>query len=214
MPFVALVLALLAISPHSQAADHALTRTEALRQLAGPETDARRQAALRLSEVGTMADVRALIARLGDGDEAVRELAEHAIWRIWSRSGDAAIDRQLELGTAQMGLGDFASAIETFTRIVETRPAFAEGWNKRATVYYLAGELERSLADCDQVMKRNPDHFGALAGYGLIYARLDRPERALEYFERALAINPNLRGAAANAAALRELLRQRGGRTI
>src|SRR5205823_6190534 len=72
------------------------------------------------------------------------------------------------------------------------RPEFAEGWNKRATVYYLLGEYAKSLADCDEVLKRNPYHFGALSGYGMIYLQLDQPTRALEYFERALAVNPNL----------------------
>ena len=84
-------------------------------------------------------------------------------------------------------------AIDTFSAIITKKPDFAEGWNKRATVYYLIGEYEKSLADCDEVVKRNPYHFGALSGYGQIYMQLDQPERALDYFERALDVNPNLR---------------------
>jgi tetratricopeptide (TPR) repeat protein len=80
-------------------------------------------------------------------------------------------------------------------------------------VYYWLGEYEKSLADCDEVMKRNPYHFGALSGYGMIYVQLDRPERAIEYFERALAINPNLVQVQATIDALRRSLRSRGRET-
>ena len=72
--------------------------------------------------------------------------------------------------------------------------AFAEAWNKRATTYYLAGEYDKSIADCNEVLKRNPRHFGALSGLGEIYLRLARPEQALAWFRRALEVNPNLLG--------------------
>jgi tetratricopeptide (TPR) repeat protein len=76
--------------------------------------------------------------------------------------------------------------------VIKRKPAFAEGWNKRATVLFLAGEFKRSLADCDQVMKRNPNHFGALSGYGQIYFQLEQYEKAISYWKRALKVNPNL----------------------
>ena len=65
--------------------------------------------------------------------------------------------------------------------------------SKRATVYFLIGDYDKSLRDCDEVVKRNPQHWGALSGYGQIYLHLDKPEQALAYFERAVAVNPNLR---------------------
>ena len=80
----------------------------------------------------------------------------------------------------------FKAAIATFSEVIRRKPAFAEGWNKRATVLFLAGELRKSLADCDEVMKRNPNHFGALAGYGQIYFQLEQYEKAIEYWKRAL----------------------------
>ena len=92
------------------------------------------------------------------------------------------------------------------TAIIGRKPDFAEGWNKRATLYYSIGEYQKSLRDCDEVIKRNPLHFGALAGYGLIYVQLDQPDRALEYFKRALKINPNMQGVANNI----ELLEKQG----
>jgi tetratricopeptide (TPR) repeat protein len=152
-----------------------------------------------------MADTSVLLRTLRDDDEVVRALAEHSLWQVWSRSGDPDVDRLFQLGVDRMQQGDAAGAIQTFTTIIQKKPDFAEGWNKRATIYYLVGEYEKSLRDCDEVMRRNPDHFGALAGYGQIYLQLDKPERALEYFERALTVNPNLGSV---EAAVRELRRQ------
>ena len=113
-----------------------------------------------------------------------------------------------------MGEQRFPEAIATFTRIIELKPDFAEGWNKRATAYFLAGEYRRSLKDCDEVIRRNPQHFGVLSGYGQIYLRLDQPEKALEYFRRALAVNPNLEGVQALAEKLDSMMVRRRQRSI
>ncbi|MGQ0656226.1 MAG: tetratricopeptide repeat protein, partial [Betaproteobacteria bacterium] len=78
--------------------------------------------------------------------------------------------------------------------VIGRLPDFAEGWNKRATVYYLAGEYRKSIADCDEVLKRNPGHFGALSGLGEIHLGLGEPEQALGWFRKALEVNPNLLG--------------------
>lgn len=185
------LLALLAAAAAAQPAQP-LTREQALAGLKGSDTEARRVAVARMGEVGVMADAPALIQALRDSDGLVRALAERAVWEVWSRSGDLEVDRLFAVGVEQLNQRAPQAAIETFTRIIEKKPDFAEGWNKRATIYYLVGEYEKSLRDCDEVMKRNSNHFGALAGYGQIYLQLGHPERALDYFERALAVNPNL----------------------
>jgi tetratricopeptide (TPR) repeat protein len=113
-----------------------------------------------------------------------------------------------------MTAGDLEDGITTFTRIIELKPSFAEGWNKRATLYFIVGELRKSLADCDEVMKRNPYHFGALAGYAQIYARLGYYQRALDYSRRALQINPNLHAVKNNIDVLERLLEQRRSQMI
>ena len=189
-----LVLALALAVPAGAPAQTAtpLTREQALAGLGRSDLEARRQAAAWMGEVGRMEDVPALVKVLRDPDPVVRALAEHALWQVWSRSGDSEIDRLFQQGVAQMTQRDGPAAVATFSRIIEKRPEFAEGWNKRATVYFLMGEYEKSLADCDEVVKRNPSHFGALSGYGQIYLQLNQPDRALAYFERALAVNPNL----------------------
>ena len=172
----------------------AITREQALAGLRTPDVETRRQAAAWLGELGATADAPALLAGLRDADDVVRALAENSLWQVWSRSGDAAVDGLFQIGVEQMQRGAGPAAIETFTQIIRQKPDFAEGWNKRATVYFLMGDYEKSLTDCDEVMKRNPHHFGALAGYGQIYLRLNQPERALDYFQRALTVNPNLAG--------------------
>jgi tetratricopeptide (TPR) repeat protein len=133
---------------------------------------------------------------------------------VWSRSGDAAVDRLLASGIEQMNAREGELAVQTFTEVIRRRPDFAEGWNKRATVYYLMGEYQKSLTDCDEVMKRNPYHFGALSGYGMIYLQLDQPAKALDYFQRALKVNPNLDSINETVEMLKPLLIQRRKDTI
>jgi len=185
---------------------------EALRALADVET--RRAAALWLGQKGLMDDAPALVQALRDQDPLVRASAEQALWQVWSRSGDDEVDGLLALGIEQMSAREGDAAVETFSRVIARRPDFAEGWNKRATVHYLMGAYAKSLADCDEVLKRNPHHFGALSGYGMIYLQLDQPARALEYFERALAVNPNLSSVVDTVEMLKRLLIQRRKDTI
>ena len=190
-------------------------REEALAGLARrDDAEARRRGAEALGEHGTMADVPALVQALRDPDAAVRARADHALWQVWSRSGDEETDQLFAIGVEQMAQRQGDAAVETFTRVIERRPEFAEGWNKRATVRFLLGDYERSRADCDEVLKRNPHHYGALSGYGMIYLQQDRPALALPWFERALAVNPNLHEVEATIEMLRALLVQRRRDTI
>jgi tetratricopeptide (TPR) repeat protein len=187
----------------------ALTREQALAALGDREdVTARRHGAEALGEVGLMADAPLVAQALRDPDEGVRTLAEETLWQIWSRSGDPEIDALFLRGVEQLQHQELTEAIATFTDVIKRKPEFAEGWNKRATAYYFAGEFEKSLADCGEVMKRNPAHFGALSGYGLIYLQLGKPEEALSYFERALAVNPNLADIEHTAQAIKQVLEQ------
>ena len=114
----------------------------------------------------------------------------------------------------EMQSANLLEALGTFSEIIEKKPAFAEGWNKRATIYFLLGQNELSLRDCVEVLKRNPNHFGALSGAAQIHLNLGQPERALEFFERALKVNPNLSGAAEAARILNQELNRWRGETI
>ncbi|HET7403994.1 MAG TPA: tetratricopeptide repeat protein [Usitatibacter sp.] len=188
------LLALFAAAPVAIAAEAVLSRTQALHDLSDDDASHRRAAVVRLGELGEMSDAKALAAKLKDADEAIRALAEDSLWKIWSRSGDPRVDALYARGVDEMSSGSLEKAVATFTRIIEMRPQFAEAWNKRATLYFMSGDYEKSLADCDEVMKRNPLHFGALAGYFQIYVALEDFERAVRYGRRALDINPNMEG--------------------
>jgi tetratricopeptide (TPR) repeat protein len=168
------------------------SREQALRDLGSTDVEARRLAAAWMGELGAPVDLPTLFKALRDQDDLVRALSESSIWQVWSRSGDPKVDGLFAVGVEQMNHGQAQAAIDTFTEIIRLKPEFAEGWNKRATVYFFIGEYDRSLRDCDEVIKRNPTHWGALSGYGQIYLQLDKPEQALRYFQRALAANPNL----------------------
>jgi tetratricopeptide (TPR) repeat protein len=213
---VLLAFAAVLVTPGSRVISAAEpTREEALAALADTrDVDNRRRGAMALAETGVMADVPKLAAALRDDDALVRKLAERAMWEVWSRSGDASVDRLLASGIEQMGAREGELAVRTFTEVIRRRPDFAEGWNKRATVYYLMGEYQKSLTDCDEVMKRNPYHFGALSGYGMIYLQLDQPAKALDYFQRALKVNPNLDSITETVEMLKPLLIQRRKDTI
>jgi len=186
-----------------------LSREQARQALTDTDVETRRQAAVRLGEIGSMGDAPALRRALRDSDAQTRENAEQALWHVWERSGDREIDRLYQAGVEQMKDGELHQAIATFTRIIRLKPGFAEGWNKRATLYFLAGEYGKSLADCAQVIKRNPYHFGALAGYGQIYLRLEDYTHARDYFRRALEVNPNMDSIRLNLHLLEQLIEER-----
>ncbi len=142
-------------------------------------------------------------------DYAAARPAEAAIWGIWTETGDPAVRILMGNGIAAVARRDYRLALEKFDQIVKIAPDFAEGWNKRATVHYLLGLYPASLSDIDQTLALEPRHFGALSGRGLVFIELNEEELALESFEAALAIHPNLPGAATNAKILRKRLEDR-----
>ena len=184
-------------------------RDEAIRAAASPDAETRAEALAWIAGHGTQADAVVLKEHLTDADVYVRSVAEQSLWTLWGRSGDDAVDGLLAAGIEQMRTGDLDGAIATFSAVITQKPEFAEGWNKRATALFLAGEFRRSLADCDEVMKRNPLHFGALVGYGQIYFQLEQYERAIAWWKRALEANPNLSGVATSIRATEHLLAER-----
>lgn len=174
----------------------------------------RAEAVAWIANHGRMADQPLLLIRLRDDNEFVRGFAEQGLWRLWSRSGEPAIDRLMAAGARHMQAGRHKDAIAAFSEVIRRKPGFAEGWNKRATVYYLAGDYRRSLKDCDEVLKRNPQHFGALSGYGQIHFQLEQYDKALDYWRRALEVNPNMPGVEINIQGVEELLKEKRGRAI
>jgi tetratricopeptide (TPR) repeat protein len=194
----------------SSASAEPLSLEQARTAIKAPDAATRLAAVERLAEVGTMADVDRLVVRLADAEMRIRATATAALWRVWSRSGDPAVDALLARGSQQMQSWDFEDALATFTEVVRRKPDFAEGWNKRATVLFLMGQHEASLKDCDEVLRRNPKHFGALSGAGQNHVELGHLELAIDFYKRALAVNPNLEAVAASIRVLEQHLRASG----
>ncbi len=118
-----------------------------------------------------------------------------AIWRIWRRSGSPTADLLLIQAERAMQAGEQRIAILILSTIIDQNPDFTEAWNKRATAYFIGNDFDRSIADINEVLDREPRHFGALSGLGLIYQRLGKKQKALAAFRRALAIHPHLKDA-------------------
>jgi tetratricopeptide (TPR) repeat protein len=190
-------------------ADAPPSRAQALKTIEQPSAQARLAGVARLADIGTMADADHVAKRLHDDDEQVRLLASDALWQIWSRSGVKAIDSQYQRGVQLMQASRLGEAVAVFSEIIKKQPGFAEAWNKRATIYFMLGEYQLSLKDCDEVMKRNRNHFGALSGYGQIYIELRDYKRAIDYLERALKVNPNLPGTSETIELLQEQLQKK-----
>lgn len=188
-----------------------MNRQQALRTLTHPVAAERASAVARLADLGQMADASRVAERLRDDDEDVRALATSALWMIWSRSGDRQIDRLFARGMQQMSAGDLDAALATFSRVVQKKPAFAEGWNKRATVRFMLGDDAASLKDCEETLKRNPLHFGALSGMAHIHLRRGNADLALRAYTRALQANPNLEDGPEMLQQLEDAVRRQGG---
>lgn len=139
-------------------------------------------------------------------DKVTAEAIADQIWAIWSEHGDdERLSQNLLLGTAQMNAGSLRAAEETFTTIIDTDPAFAEAWNKRATVYFLMGAFAQSKRDIAQTIIREPRHFGALSGLGLVETHLGNYAAALKAYEQAAALHPYLEGYEEITTALKKL---------
>jgi tetratricopeptide (TPR) repeat protein len=160
-----------------------------------------------LARVADMQVMPALVQALRDNDDRVRTVAENVMWTIWLRSGNEQVDALMVEGIRLIEVERYPEAAEIFDQIIAGAPQFAEGYNKRATVYYLMQEFEKSVADIHTTLELNPAHFGALSGMGLCYLGLDEPRQALEWFERAIAINPNMATIRSYIQQIREFLK-------
>jgi tetratricopeptide (TPR) repeat protein len=134
---------------------------------------------------------------------------EAQIWSIWLEAHDPAVDQLMSEGSEAMGIQKFGTALEKFNAIIAQKPDFAEGWNKRATLYYLMGNYEQSLADIDRTLELEPRHIGALSGLGLVNMKMEREEAAADAFERVLKIDPQNGSARNNLGIVQEILKRK-----
>ncbi|WP_246026304.1 tetratricopeptide repeat protein [Saccharospirillum alexandrii] len=134
----------------------------------------------------------------------VSSVIEQQIWVLWSRGPTDEATRQLRRGVRAMQRGDLDAALGVFDQLIDEEPEFAEAWNKRATLHYLRGDISQSMADIEQTLTLEPRHFGALAGLGSIFARLQQPAAAIRAYEQVLDIYPQSTQSQRNLERLRQ----------
>jgi tetratricopeptide (TPR) repeat protein len=146
-----------------------------------------------------------LFVKLRNAETGVAaQLAQQKIWQIWTETDDEAVQSLMAASARALDRRDYAAALRTLGTVVQLAPDYAEGWNRRATARWLAGDYEGALEDIDRVLRLEPRHFGALAGRGMCLRDLGKLEAAVDAFDEALEINPHARGARIN----REILLQ------
>jgi tetratricopeptide (TPR) repeat protein len=125
-------------------------------------------------------------------DEASAKHVEARIWALWMQTPSDTAALLMMRAKAAMDAQQMDVALKLLDAVVKLRPDYVEGWNRRATLYYLKNDYAHSLEDIEQVLVREPRHFGALAGLGMIMQDIGDEKRALDAFRKALAVNPYL----------------------
>jgi len=146
------------------------------------------------SSAPTRADPQldALFAQLEQAEDAQTATpVEQAIWARWADSGSPTVNILLERANAAESDGDAELAERFLDQASDLAPDFAETWNRRANLYYSTDDYPGAIAAIQETLKREPRHFGALAGLGLIYEELGQQRSALEAFRAALVIHPH-----------------------
>jgi len=123
-------------------------------------------------------------------DSQINQIASK-IWNIWHETNDIKIEADFYRGMESLRTHDLIMSIAFFTQVIEKKSNFAEAWNKRATVYYMMGDFDKSMHDINETLKLEPRHFGAMDGMGLIFIHLHQYENAIKIYEQMLEIFPN-----------------------
>ena len=113
------------------------------------------------------------------------------IWDIWHETNDPSIEANFYRGLESMRIGGLLMAVDFFTLVIDKNPNFAEGWNKRATVYYMLGKFDASMMDIHETLKLEPRHFGAMDGMGLIFIHYQQFDKTIDIYDKMLEIFPN-----------------------
>jgi tetratricopeptide (TPR) repeat protein len=141
-------------------------------------------------EPGRLDQLFGQLAAAADARQA--QAVEVQIRRIWTATGDPDLDKEMSAGQSAMIHHDTAAALAMFDSVLARRPDHAEAHLRRAQVLIMMGEIDRAQADAEAALAHEPRHFRALQALGLIHAARGEEDAALEAYERALALNPNL----------------------
>jgi tetratricopeptide (TPR) repeat protein len=159
---------------------------------------------------GTVLDTLFIKLQSATDPSAIKSL-EAAIWEQWVMVPDMSQRAQMMRGIAEMQQQELKASIETFTRLIDLAPDLSEAWNKRATAHWLMGNFPASLADICETVKREPRHFGAYSGLGMIRAEMGENARAVAAFELARRWNPHIPGIEGEIERLKALGGTEGG---
>lgn len=151
-----------------------------------------------------------LFKKLHDAENAVQAAPlEAGIWDIWMEHEDSAAYNAMIMGIQQMNANNLQAALQTYTKLIEQHPDYAEAWNKRATIHYLMQNFEASEFDIVKVLELEPYHFGALSGRGLVKIGQGKYLEARNAFNGALEVNPGMDAVRENLRALDEFLKNK-----
>jgi tetratricopeptide (TPR) repeat protein len=125
-------------------------------------------------------------------DNESAKYVENRIWSLWLATDSDTTTLLMSRVKTALDAKDLDLAINLLNAIIEIKPDYVEAWNRRATVYYMKKDFDHAIADIEQVLKREPRHFGALSGLGMIFQELGNDKDALGAYRRALAVHPHL----------------------
>jgi tetratricopeptide (TPR) repeat protein len=125
-------------------------------------------------------------------DDETAKAVEQRIWALWMVSRSDTVNILMTRVEKAIEEKDDDLALKLLDAIVKIKPDYVEGWNRRATIYYMKKDYGRSIVDISHVLKLEPRHFGALTGLGLILQDIGDDKQALEVYRRALAVYPRL----------------------
>jgi len=132
---------------------------------------------------------------------------ENQIWDIWLQHSNSDVEKLMQLGIQRMNISNYTEALVIFNGIIESYPEYAEGWNKRATLFYVVGNYDASIEDIEQTLELEPRHFGALSGLGLVYIQRNELSKAKQAFENLVKVHPNSPNAIENLKTVNDNLR-------
>ena len=142
-------------------------------------------------------------------NKSISAKVEKKIWKIWStHPNNKRLTNMLAEGTDLVNNQKLNEAIIKFSNVIELDPNWAEAWNKRATVFYLIGEYQKSQNDIDKVLDLEKRHFGALAGQGLVNIELKNYEKAIKSYQDAMKIYPTMNSGKIMIKRIRELIKK------
>ena len=137
------------------------------------------------------------------------EEIEQKIWKLWStHPNNEKLTKMLSEGSKLVNKQKLEETIIIFSKVIELDPAWAEAWNKRATVFYMVGEFQKSQDDINKVLELEDRHFGALAGQGLVNIQLENYEKAIMSYEKAHQIYPTMKSPTIMIERIKELIKQ------